>query len=163
MATSAPRRLLKQQACRHLRRNSRLVPSNRAVGRSSSRAIPPRAEIAIVCSKFRCRVATALGACSPQVLAKACKRSRAWGGLCSINGTGLFQQLLTQLAAGLSTEVFARFVGHIAQLVKDTALFDHPRTVHLSHSRPPFTLAIPDVGLQPGLSGHTPLPQPLHP
>src|SRR5260370_34841484 len=158
MATSAPRRLLKQQACRNLRRNSRLVPSNRAVGRSSSRAIPPRAEIAIVCSKFRCRVATALGACSPQVLAKACKRSRAWGGLCSINGTGLFQQLLTQLAAGLSTEVFARFVGDIAQLVKDTALFDHPRTVHLSHGGPPFTFCLANCRLQPGFWAHSPVP-----
>src|SRR5260370_28880671 len=159
MATSAPRRLLKQQACRNLRRNSRLVRSSREVVRTSSRAIPPRAEIAIVCSKFRCRVATALGACSPQVLAKACKRSRAWGGLCSINGTGLFQQLLTQLAAGLSTQIFARFVGDIAQLVKDTALFDHPSTVHLSHGGPQFTFAIPNDGLQPGFWAHAPFPE----
>ncbi len=71
----------------------------------------------------------------------------------------LVEPLLTRLAAGLSTLVFARFVGDSAQLVKDTALFDHPSAVHLSHGGPQFTFAIPNDGLQPGFWAYAPFPE----
>jgi hypothetical protein len=58
----------------------------------------------------------------------------------------------------LSAEVFARFVGDIAQFVKDTALLDHAGAVHLGHGGSEFAFAIPNDCLQSGFWPHTPFP-----
>ncbi len=75
------------------------------------------------------------GLLSPGTYPDAQALVRLGGRVGLLNDTGLFQQLLAQFAVALSAHVFARFVSHIAQLVKDTALLNHTGAVHLSHRR----------------------------
>ena len=98
------------------------------------------------------------GSRSPQLGKGRQTLLRFLGTLGLINGTSLLYELLPRFLVGLPFEFLPTLVRHIAQFVKNAALFEHRASIHPGDGLASLATAIADHCLQPVFRTQTPFP-----
>src|SRR5437764_14717837 len=137
MATSAPLRLPKVTAWRNFRRNCRLV---RVFERGRADPFPCDRRERVVDQrllKVTFQSCYRLGSAFTPMLGPVGQSLTSLNYTLSlVDGPGLFEQLLAFFALVFAFEFAACLFGHVAQLVKQAALFEHGRAVHKAKGLP---------------------------